>query len=303
MPKDHYVSQFHLRAFSDPKSLGQKDSWLWVGDLKSGEVKRRSPKNFAWSNDLFGGVDVTVEIEKFLANDVEGPAARALKAFFSAQPGREKDLPPELTRYLSWAAARTMPMKSLYQFWINSLASDQEFANSKRTFPVPPGIRLIEREHTLKHAESGRVVSEKSAKVVDTMMREGWELQLGKDDFIEIVRFQAYFFQTKHFPALRWHLVRAPENSDFAIGDRPVFWGFANNMDLPPAALKERNIMLIACLTKDLVLVAIHKEGAMPKELFSSQINTAVLQASYNWIAGPNQALVESLISARGPSH
>jgi hypothetical protein len=98
MSKDHYVSRFHLREFCDPASLGTRDPWLWIGTFADGRVKRRSPKNVGTVSDLFAGSgglsDPGNTIEAFLANEVESPAAFALRAMSGRPTG---GLPDPLT--------------------------------------------------------------------------------------------------------------------------------------------------------------------------------------------------------------
>jgi Protein of unknown function (DUF4238) len=98
MPNDHYVSQFHLREFCDPSSLSSQDPWLWVGNLRDDSVRRRSPKNIGSVPNLFAGPgglsDPTLTIERFLANQVEGPAAPRLRALCAGAAPPGGNLPP-----------------------------------------------------------------------------------------------------------------------------------------------------------------------------------------------------------------
>src|SRR5688572_2892329 len=130
MAKDHYVSRFHLREFCDPTSLDTPDPWLWVGTVSDSSVRRRSPKNVGVSTDLFGGPgalsDPDTTIESFLANEVESPAAFALRALRTAGP-ENGQLPPPLMRYLAWAASRSLPMQRLEVVWAESFVSSREF--------------------------------------------------------------------------------------------------------------------------------------------------------------------------------
>ena len=121
MSAQHYVSKFHLHEFCDIASLGTPDPWVWVGSLSDGSVKRRSPKNIGVAPDLFEGpgglTQPEATIEKFLANEVEGPAARALRKLCSQPSSEQQELPPELLRYLAWAASRSLPMQRLEVQW------------------------------------------------------------------------------------------------------------------------------------------------------------------------------------------
>ena len=90
--RDHYVSQFHLRGFTDPAATRPQEPWLWVGDCATQSVTRRAPKNVAWSTDLFAGpgglADREASIEAYLATHVEGPAAFALRGVRLSATGK-----------------------------------------------------------------------------------------------------------------------------------------------------------------------------------------------------------------------
>ena len=135
MSRDHYVSRFHLREFCDPTSLHTPDPWLWIGTFSDSSVKRRSPRNVGTVAELFAGPggladDSETTIEEFLANQVESPAAFALRALSAGASNRE--LPPALMRYLAWAASRSLPMQRLHGQWA------ERFGARLATVEAPP---------------------------------------------------------------------------------------------------------------------------------------------------------------------
>jgi hypothetical protein len=87
----HYVSQFHLRQFLDIDSLDHRDPWLWQGWIADGAVKRRAPKNVGAERLLFDGPgglrDRRATLESFLAQEVEAPAAEAMRELCGRAPG------------------------------------------------------------------------------------------------------------------------------------------------------------------------------------------------------------------------
>lgn len=89
--RQHHVSQFHLRGFTDPEARASADPWVWVGDCREKTIARRSPKNFAWSRGLFDGpgalADRESTLERFLSTEVESPAAFALRGFAGRRQG------------------------------------------------------------------------------------------------------------------------------------------------------------------------------------------------------------------------
>jgi len=96
--QQHYISKFHLNQFLDTDSLSTKDPWLWQGFVRDGTVKRRSPKNVGTASLMFDGpgclADRDATLESFLANEVEGPAAAALRNLVCQPPGSIDKLLP-----------------------------------------------------------------------------------------------------------------------------------------------------------------------------------------------------------------
>jgi hypothetical protein len=93
---------------------------VWLGDLATGAVKRRSPKKFATAPDLFAGPGGLTEkgeiIETYLAK-IESRAAPILRTLCASTTWDGGNLPPELMRYLAWAASRSVVMQRLELTW------------------------------------------------------------------------------------------------------------------------------------------------------------------------------------------
>lgn len=299
--RHHYVAQFHLRAFADPEAARTPDPWLWVGDFKQGTVKRRSPKNFAWSRGLFAGpgglANRDATLEAFLAKEVEGPAATAFRALV-CQGTAADGIPPALSRYLAWAAARSLSMKTLYQSWIDNSPPMEEMQVME---PPPPGfaeMRDVYRVHRMEHSIHG-VREDVPSEHVESMRSEGWRLFLGADDFLELVHLQAWYFQARFFPRLQWLLLHAPNGKHFVLGDRPVVWGFAGQSDEPPRALRNPLVQLAAPLSGSLALFAHHAAGGRPESIAPSDINRIIASAAHEWVAGPTEKVVREALSQR----
>jgi len=47
--RQHYIPQSYLDLFTDPRTPDGLDPYLWVFDRKKNEIKKRAPKNTAWS--------------------------------------------------------------------------------------------------------------------------------------------------------------------------------------------------------------------------------------------------------------
>jgi len=212
--RDHYVSQFHLRGFADPTAVGTEEPWLWVGDCQETTIKRRSPKNVAWKRGMFAGsgnlADQEGSLGNYLSREVEGPAAVALSKWVSLPQGNRRSIPGEVYRYVAWAAARSFPMQSLYESWVNDMPLDLE--NAKLAPPGYDKIRFGGGWHRIEHPTLG-IREGVPSEQIHALRKDGWRVRLGENDFLAIVHSQAWYFQVQMFPMLRWVILDAPKVS------------------------------------------------------------------------------------------
>jgi hypothetical protein len=299
--RDHYVSQFHLRGFTDPIAAGRRDAWVWVGDCATGEVKRRSPKNFGWSPGLFAGpgslADPDASVEAFLAKEVEGPAAIALRKF-TGEKGPIAGVPTGLGRYLAWAAARSLPMQALFESWI---AAMPHLAETEYVEAPPQGlIQTSDRPlvYRMEHPALG-IREQVPAEDVERLRNQGWRLRIEGEGFLQLVHLQAWYFQVRFFPRLGWLRLRTPPGASFVIGDRPVVWGFDGRTDEPPALLRHPDVQLVAPLSSSVALFGFQPVTGHPEVIKPAEVNRIVALAAHEWIAGPTEAVVREALTAR----
>ncbi|HET6250250.1 MAG TPA: DUF4238 domain-containing protein [Tepidisphaeraceae bacterium] len=298
--KHHYVSQFHLRHFVDPNSTSKKDPWLWQGWIPDGPVKRCAPKNMGWKRGMFDGpgalLDRDATLESFLSNEVEGPAATAMRALSLRLPGTGGELPIALTRYLAWAAARSLPMQTLGNFW-----GEKGFGRNGAVAEPPPkgllnAVRLP-RDVAMRHPTLGRRVFPPGSEM-DQAIIDGWHPDMSeRANFLEGVHIQAYYFQARFFPRFKWFALHAPKGEFFVIADRAVGWAADGYIDAPPSCLRDPSAYVLAPITKSLVLVGRHKTNAW--HVAPSQVNAVVASWAHEWIAGPTRDTVEAALDAR----
>ena len=299
MSRQHYVSRFHLSAFCDPASTGTRDPWLWIGSTADQSVRRRSPKNVATVPGLFDGPggfsEPEASLETFLANDVEGPAAAALRRLL--QSTSIDQLPPEVMRYLAWAASRSLPMQRLEADWATRY---RPTLNGPMAEPPPPALAALQSRHRsirLIHPVLGER-RELSSEDADEFLDEGWiPDSTEQSNFLEGVHIQAYYFQVRWFPRLRWFTLRPPQGQYFVIGDRPVGWGVPGCLDAPPCCLRDEAAFLIAPLSRSLTLVG--RNDSTPWEVTPSQVNALLAAWSLDWIAGPTADVVADALRDR----
>ncbi|HUZ12038.1 MAG TPA: DUF4238 domain-containing protein [Caulobacteraceae bacterium] len=164
-------------------------------------------------------------------------------------------------------------------YWLKAGNADPPISTSGGT---SPGRRVVV---TLREAEFLR--------------QQGWRLRMSKDDFLEAVHLQAWYFQVRFFPRLAWLMLGAPPGRSFIIGDRPVVWGFAGGTDLPPSVLRHANVQLIAPLSRGICLFGYNPLKIHPDVVTTSDVNQAIAAAAHHWIAGSTEASVKEALQMR----
>jgi hypothetical protein len=130
----------------------------------------------------------------------------------------------------------------------------------------------------------------------------GWKWIFRRDDYLEAVHMQAWYFQVRHFPRLSWTRLMAPEETSFIIGDRGVTWLVDGYKDTPPAALRDPSAQVVAPLTAKFALVGRH--GNRQLNVTPREVNRFVAFSCSGWIAGPSKSVLEqALADRRDPRH
>jgi hypothetical protein len=290
----HTVPKFYLRGFVAPDSESRKDPYVWLGSLKTGEIARRSPKNISIARGIYDGpggfADSDRSIESHLSK-IESAAAAALKRVRSAG---SSGVPPEVWRFLAWQAARTPGWMKLEQEWINQ-QPDGEVVE-----PPPDGIADIKDRQRLlqfENLKTGEVRYTDNKLEQKELRRVGWTLKLGRDDHLELLHMQAWYFQVRHFPRLSWVQLTAPDGEFFITSDRGVAWLVDGYADTPPAALRHHAAQIVAPLTRKMALVGRH--GTAPLNVTPREVNRFIAFASNDWVAGPTSEVIERALSDR----
>lgn len=296
----HYISKFHLNLFLDPDSVTTRDPWLWQGFVRDNAVKRRSPKNVGTAPLMFdspGGLaDRTATLEDFLANEVERPAAKALRKLCGQTAGSIDELPTALTRYLAWAAARSLPMQALENSW-----GEKGVGHFSELVEPPPEVLLnateSHRDVQMLHPTLGRRLFP-AASDFEQAALEGWLPDMGdRTNFLESVHIQAHYFQVRFFPRLKWFALHAPQGEFFIVADRPVGWVANGCIDAPPSSLRHPSAFVLVPICQTFLLVGRHTSE--PWLVTPAQINAVIAGWAQTWIAGPTEAAVRSALENR----
>jgi hypothetical protein len=250
-----------------------------------------------------GGLpDRDATLESFLANEVERPAAAALREVVRQPPGCIDKLPPALIRYLAWAAARSLPMQALENSWGESTSSLN--LHSELVEPPPEGLLKateLQRDVQMVHRKLGSRLFLAGSDFEQAAL-EGWVPDMrDRTNFLEGVHIQAYYFQARFFPRFKWFALHAPREDFFIIADRTVGWVADGFVDEPPNALRYPSAYVLAPICKTLCLVGRHTSD--PWCVTPTQINAVVASWSHEWIAGPTEATVRSALENGRAAH
>jgi len=114
------VPKFYLNGFVAPGAEWERDPFAWVGSLTTGEITKRSPKNISVSRGLYDGPGGFEEpdstIEAYLSK-IESAASAVIRKFAATRIGGGHPIPPQITRFLAWQAARTPGWMEVVERW------------------------------------------------------------------------------------------------------------------------------------------------------------------------------------------
>ena len=200
------------------------------------------------------------------------------------------DLPPELIRYLAWAAARSLPMKALLDEW----ARVESHSDTEMAEPPPEGLLSgtgRNRSISMKHASLGKRKFGPDANH-EELVNEGWIIDFDDpENFLEAIHMQAYYFQVRWFPRFRWYTLGTPQGQFFVIADRAVAWAADGYVDAPPNCLRHPSAYVLAPISRELVLVGRHTQDSW--NLSPGMINAIIACWAHDWIRRPTSKLLK----------
>jgi Protein of unknown function (DUF4238) len=300
----HTVPKFYLHGFVAPEAEGSRDPFVWIGSLTTGEITRRSPKNISIARGLYDGqggfAESDATIEAHLAK-IESAASVAIRKFAATKIGESGPIPPEITRFLAWQAARTPGWMEVEQQWANE-PWDPE---NEVVEPPPQGFENVGNRMRPMCLEDPKTGARREVTVEEEFhayRKQGCKWIFRRDDHLELLHMQAWYFQVRHFPRLSWVRLQPPDNEFFITSDRSVAWLADGYADTPPAALRHPRAQVFAPLTRKVALVGQH--GGRKLDVTPREINHRVAFAASDWIAGPTSDVVrQALTDSRGVQH
>ena len=223
------------------------------------------------------------ELEERLA-EIEGNAAPKLRGFLAG----DSEVEENLTRFISWLAARTMWLRRATQENLPTF-----IRTNKEVFREIVGqeIRLFEFEHLRSGRRERLSLGEALSRIDDP----SWQLQVTQDQHLDAIRMQAHLFQTQYFPTMNWLRARAPSGYSFITSDRPVCWDILDaGVGDSPAALRHPFAELTVPLDKHCALVAGH--GMHNRGWNTNEINERTCDGAERFIYGRSKDAVSMLI-------
>lgn len=272
---------------------------LWVGTISTGKIERRAPSNTGLSRGLYDGpggfADTTKSIEAHLSR-IESNAAIAIRRLAGAEVGSKVPI-PEIFRFIAWQGARTPGWMDAEQRWIDDLG----WLPSLAPKIVPPdGINDIQERSRLLTVENPLTIERRevsSHSDFQGFAGQGWRWIPSRDDKLEMLHLQAWYFQQRHFPRLAWLQLRPPADEDFIISDRGASWLVDGYADMPPGMLNDPAAEVIAPLTRKLALVG--RGSSLHGPLTPRDVNLRIAFAASGWIAGPTEQVVQQALKDR----
>jgi hypothetical protein len=271
-----------------------------LGSLKTGQIARRSPKNISIVRGLYDGQGCfeaeDASIEAHLAT-IESAASLAIRGFTATAPGAGANPGAEIWRFLAWQAARTPGWMELVQQWTCDFDPESSIPTVE---PPPQGLNETKDRFRKKYLENPATGERRE--IIDmadfaSLRKNGWKWILSRDEQLEMLHIQAWYFQVRHFPRFSWTRLNVPEDQWFITSDRGVSWTADGCANTPPAALRHPTAQIIAPITRTVALVGTHGPqhlGVTPRD-----VNRVISSMASEWIAGPTRAIVEQAIRDR----
>jgi hypothetical protein len=244
----------------------------------------------------FAEPDATIEAH---LQKIESAASAAIRKFAATEIGEsDRNIPTEIARFLAWQAARTPGWLEVVERLVNGPTADSE---AEVVEPPPTGFETIQermRPLCLENPSTGARREVTTECEFHALKRQGWKWILRRDDHLEMMHLQAWYFQVRHFPRLSWVRLQPPAGEYFITSDRGVAWLADGYADTPPAALRHATAQVVAPLTRMMTLVG-QPGGGNALRVTSREVNLFVAFAASSWIAGPTHDVIHQALIDR----
>ena len=197
---------------------------------------------------------------------MESRAAFALRKFLDSPSGNRK-IEPDLSACVGWLTVRMPWFRRAAEYeWQRFL---ERVAGGREPLPDDPDFSF-----SLVSVTTGEQRRFALGEAVVAIKSGSWQARLSKNQMIDAMRVQAWYFRFQHFSRLHWTVLTAPDGQFFLTSDRPVVWyvpgrGLADS----PAALKQPGVELTVSLSRRFALLAT-PTSRPPRAEFDHQIST-----------------------------
>jgi hypothetical protein len=284
--RSHVVPRFYLAGFSEPGT-----ERVWVGDIKTQKCYPAHIAKIGVAKDFYAAQDGGHEddLETHLSK-IESNAAPDLKWFV----GGGVEISPDLGRFIAWLAARTTWLRRITEATLPDFIRANE--RSLRDV-VGSEKRLFEFEEI----SSGKRERISLQDTLERINNRNWRLRVSQDQHLDVIRLQAYLFQTQHFSNINWVKATAPSGYSFATSDKPVCWDvLGSGVGDWPAALRHPAAELTVPLDAGHALIANHDPSyILAHPLSVAEINERTAIGAERFLYGASEKGISNLLRFR----
>jgi hypothetical protein len=289
--RHHYVPQFYLRGFADPTTPKGQKPCLWVRDIRSGIIEKRTPSNLAVESGCYALDTDTGRDYRTLENELakmEAEAALALREFLRRPVGSRGAIDSVISAFVAWQACR-IP-------WFRRIALDgwprllEDVAWGRADLEDYPGASFL-----LVNESTGVQVRLPQSEALAAIRSGAWKARMTQNQYLDVLRWQRWFFQHERFSRLSWIVLTAPVGRSFITSDRPVTW-WAHDTKFADAlvALKHPDVELTIPLNSQTALLATGSPIPPDTPVRIDDVNMRTWLLAERFVAAPDVASLES---------
>lgn len=270
--KNHYLAQVYLKGF-----CGQNDMIWTYNKCNPNTPYCRKPENTAIINNFYAiHYTDTNAFENFLADQIESPAAKALKALQTTGQVPSDDDKHRLALFLAYMLVRTPAYRTFYEPQFNKEISTLLQLNAK------------DKEHFQRWADDYETIhKEPIANDVEQLRQEILD---GKYKTEVHPNFSLYIMQklgsncADLLLSMKWIIIKSPEDLYFLSSDNPIIVTNPNCMGFYSPGLGLENTRIFVPISK--------RVGLLMVRLDEDKLDNKIISNSSEIVKNMNKTLV-----------